>query len=228
MHERLATRWRAVPGNHDVGDSQEVGGHQPFDEVRRARWLDVYGEDYWVEEVPGWRLLGVNALMLGSNLNAAADQEAFVAEAAAGIGDRHLALFLHKALFRAPETQAEATAKCLTPGARARIEAALGGVAPALVCSGHLHEHRDRLFGASRHLWAPAVACTIPEWFIPLNGGVRTLGYIDLTLHGDGGVDAELITPPGIEMIDIADVPEAYGDIRNMPRYGVELEPSLP
>jgi len=41
--DRLPVRWRAVPGNHDIGDNPRPGqldGEAVTDE-RRARWLDA-------------------------------------------------------------------------------------------------------------------------------------------------------------------------------------------
>ena len=45
--------------------------------------------------MPGWRLLAINAQLLGSDLAAAADQEDAIVEATASLGARKLALFLH-------------------------------------------------------------------------------------------------------------------------------------
>jgi hypothetical protein len=57
-------RFRAVPGNHDVGDA----GHrsQPLDEERLRRWRAQFGPDRWVEDVENYRLIGLDALLLGS------------------------------------------------------------------------------------------------------------------------------------------------------------------
>src|SRR5207248_6330627 len=43
---RLGVRFRAVPGNHDVGDP----GHprQPVNDERLARWRAHFGPDRWV------------------------------------------------------------------------------------------------------------------------------------------------------------------------------------
>jgi 3',5'-cyclic AMP phosphodiesterase CpdA len=57
-------RFRAVPGNHDVGDPDH--DHQPVNEERLERWRAHFGPDRWVEDVENWRLIGLNALLLGS------------------------------------------------------------------------------------------------------------------------------------------------------------------
>ncbi len=50
-------------------------------------------------DVPGWRVLGINAQLLGSDLEQAVEQEAMIAEAATTLHARRLALFLHKPMF---------------------------------------------------------------------------------------------------------------------------------
>src|SRR5205823_74381 len=44
----LGVRFRAVPGNHDVGDA----GHrpQPVNEQRLRRWCAHFGPDRWIED----------------------------------------------------------------------------------------------------------------------------------------------------------------------------------
>src|ERR1700737_2914126 len=57
-------RFRAVPGNHDVGDAGS--DRQPVNDERLLRWRTHFGPDGWVEDVENYRLIGLNALLLGS------------------------------------------------------------------------------------------------------------------------------------------------------------------
>src|SRR5258708_226392 len=102
LHDALDLPMRFLPGNHDLGDSQDAPSHHgeaPIDAGRRDRYLRHFGADWWSFDVPGWRVIGINAQLLGSNLKAAEDQHAALSDAIAGIGRRKLALFLHKPLF---------------------------------------------------------------------------------------------------------------------------------
>ena len=216
MHDAIGIPWLAVPGNHDVGDTQETARKQPIDDVRRQRWLDVFGPDRWVRDVPGWRLLGINAMLLGSDLPAAGDQDEFIVEAAAGLGGRQLALFLHKPLFIESPGDRERTGHSVTPRQRNLLLAALGGNTPRLVCCGHLHEYRERAVGDLHQLWAPATAFTIADWFIPTHGGEHIVGYVELRLEKDGSFATQLVQPEGLQPLDLADYPEAYGDLRQI------------
>ena len=47
--DRLPTPWRAVPGNHDIGDNPWPGAPAGIgvDAARHQRWLDIVGADHW-------------------------------------------------------------------------------------------------------------------------------------------------------------------------------------
>lgn len=222
QHDGIGLPWLAIPGNHDVGDNQEIAKTQPATAERRARWLSVFGGDRWLRDVPGWRLLGINSLLLGSDIPAAADQEAFIAEAAAGLGDRQLALFLHKPLFHDSIDDDAVTGHAVNPGPRRALLAALGPARPRLVCCGHLHEHRESEHDGLRQVWAPAVSFTLSEWFLPTHGGVHTCGFMRLALEADGSFSTTLEQPAGLVHHDLADVPGAYGDLRLMKAKAAE------
>src|SRR5258708_28790998 len=55
MHEAVGLPWRAIPGNHDIGDSEGIGSAQPIDGTRRRRYLRVFRAGCWSHDVPGWR-----------------------------------------------------------------------------------------------------------------------------------------------------------------------------
>jgi 3',5'-cyclic-AMP phosphodiesterase len=214
LHDGIGLPWRAIPGNHDVGDNQEVARKQPANAERRARWLKLVGPDWWMQDVAGWRLLGINSLLLGSDMPEAADQLAFITEASAGLGERQLALFLHKPLFHDALEDQEFGGHAVNPDPRSQLMAALGAVTPRLVCAGHLHEHRERPLGLLHQVWAPATSFTLSDWFLPTHGGEHIVGFIRIALEADGTFSTRLLQPGGLIAHDLADFPEAYGDLR--------------
>jgi hypothetical protein len=167
-----------------------------------------------MKDVPGWRLLGINSLLLGSDMPEAGDQLAFIAEASAGRGDRQLALFLHKPLFHDTLKDAEISGHAVNPVPRAQLMTALGAVTPRLVCAGHLHEHRQRPLGSLHQVWAPATSFTLSDWFLPTHGGEHIVGLIRIALDADGTFSTDLVQPNELIAHDLADFPEAYGDLR--------------
>jgi len=93
----LGVRFRAVPGNHDVGDAEHR--FQPVNDDRLRRWRTHFGPDRWVEEVAGYRLIGFDALLLGSGEPAEAAQADWLETVMSQAGGRRLAWFLHRPLF---------------------------------------------------------------------------------------------------------------------------------
>jgi 3',5'-cyclic-AMP phosphodiesterase len=214
MHADFGLPWKAIPGNHDIGDNQEIATKQPTNAERRQRWLDVFGPDWWLHDVPGWRLVGLNSLLLGSNLPEAADQERFLSDAVEGLDGRMLALFLHKPLFHDTLADTDVSGHVINPEPRKSLLSALDGTTPALVCVGHLHEYRERSAHGIHQVWAPAVSFTLSDWYLPTHGGTHIVGYMHLELHEDGSFNTQLVQPAGQVAHDIADFPGAYGDIR--------------
>src|SRR5262245_47767077 len=49
LMDELGIRWRAVPGNHDVGDPRDAD--QPVHARRPSAWQRHFGPDRWVEDI---------------------------------------------------------------------------------------------------------------------------------------------------------------------------------
>ena len=97
--DRLPAPWRAVPGNHDIGDNPWPGAPAGIavDAARHQRWLDIVGADHWSVTVSGWIVLAINAQLLGSGLEAEAAQWSWLQEQIGGHrGRQPVALITHK------------------------------------------------------------------------------------------------------------------------------------
>src|ERR1700756_2919398 len=74
LMDELGIRWRAVPGNHDVGDTRDA--RQPVNAERLGAWQRHFGPDRWAENSArgghGWRLVGFAALLRGAGRPGAA------------------------------------------------------------------------------------------------------------------------------------------------------------
>ena len=214
LHDRLGLPVRFLPGNHDLGDSQDSPGHHesPIDRARRARYVAHFGPDWWWFDVPGWRVLGINAQLLGSDLAETAEQEAAIAEAASGTGDRRLVLFLHKPLFDRSAGENAITGRFVNPAPRQRLLAQLGLAAPALVVCGHVHQFRTSEANGARHVWGPSTAYVIPDRIQP-RYGLKEVGYVEHRLEADGTHDSRFVRVPGMPTLRIENFPQAYGPI---------------
>ena len=56
LHEAIGLPVRFLPGNHDLGDSQDLAAHGAavISDERRSRYLAHFGADFWTLDVPGW------------------------------------------------------------------------------------------------------------------------------------------------------------------------------
>jgi Icc protein len=210
LHDALGLPVRFLPGNHDLGDCQDAPSHgeTAIDAARRARYVRHFGADWWWFDVPGWRLLGINAQLLGSDLPEADAQDDAIAEAAAGLGQRRLALFLHKPLFDRSVDETAITGRFVNPVPRRLMFASLGGVAPALIACGHVHQYRASAAFATSHVWGTSTAFVIPDTSQP-RYGLKEVGYVEHRLNADGTHDSRLVRVPGVPTLNIAEFPEA-------------------
>ncbi len=187
----------AVPGNHDVGSHARTMPHQPVDALRLARFRRIVGEDWWLRDLPGWRLVGLNTEIMGTGLPEEVAQASFIAEAVAGLGERHLAVFQHKPCFVEDPSDPTFDYWSVPPHARGDLAPVLDHPALRLVASGHLHLHHATSHGQATLAWAPALAFVVEEALQDGLPGHRRCGAMVHRLATDGSVMSEVLTPDG-------------------------------
>lgn len=215
LHDGIGLPLRFLPGNHDLGDSQDApaygGGHEEshIDAARRARYLRHFGEDWWWFDVPGWRVLGIDAQLLGSDLAEAKAQDDAIDRATTGLDGRRLALFVHKPLFDQASDEDTIGGRFLNPAPRQGLLARLVHTPPALIASGHVHQYRDTTLAGTRHVWCPSTGFVLPERIQPTYG-LKQVGYVEHMLGEDGSHQSRLVRVPGVPDLDVTDFPKAY------------------
>ncbi len=210
--DRLAVPWQAVPGNHDVGDNPRPGARAGWtiDASRLQQWLDIMGPDHWSLTVNGWTLLGLNAELAGSGLAAEAAQwswlEQQVGECSPG---QPIALVMHKPIAATESELAAAPYDRYLPATgRRRIADLFGAKPPALVLSGHVHQHRQLRLDGTHHLWVPTTWAVLPDEVQPVLG-TKQSGILSLEFRGSSLPKAEFIEPDGIKQLTIVrDAPD--------------------
>ncbi|WP_431272706.1 metallophosphoesterase family protein [Dankookia sp. P2] len=205
-----------LPGNHDVGSDPRTMPTQPVDAARLARFRRLAGEDIWLRDLPGWRILGLNTEIMGAGLAEEAAQAGFIAEAAAGIGDRRLAVFLHTPAFTTAPDDPAFDYWSVAPEARAALRPLLEHPGLRLVASGHLHLHHQFARGAARYARAPPASFLCEPEMQPGLPGSAALARC-CTWLGPDAAETALVAPPGLAHHWLEDVrPETY------PRRGKE------
>jgi 3',5'-cyclic AMP phosphodiesterase CpdA len=206
----------ALPGNHDIGD--EPPGQeddQLIDAHRLERWMSVFGSDRFALELGGWRVIGLNAQLLGSGLPQEAEQDAWL-DRELGRSSQPIMLALHKPLFLQSAGEAGATATSINPEPRARLLDRLRRAPARLIVSGHLHCQRDVQRDGLRHVWAPSTAFIVPTPADP--GAASIVGILSIELDGDEA-RVETIEVPGLVAYDLATLKGhgRYRYLRDMP-----------
>ncbi len=206
---RLPARCLMIPGNHDVGDYAVLGGHQPTDATRMARWRAVVGDDHFVEDLPGWRLIGLNTQTLDTGLPEEAAQWRTLNAAVESAAGRAIGLFLHKPLYQRRQDDTEVNYWPVLQPARDRLVAAFGATPPRFVASGHIHQWRDHAPGGLRQIWAPPISFIVGEERQESIGS-KLIGVVEHLLHADGTHDSHLILPEGLKLHDMGKLPGLY------------------
>lgn len=203
---RLTQHWptelKCVPGNHDLGDGS---GERPLDERLLAAYRDALGPDRWVVKAGPWRLLGINAQLLGTHTPQEDALWTWIAEQVGPRSDcEHSALFLHRPLRRSGT--GEDTRKGRYVGS-AQTERLLNGpLKPTLrvVVSGHTHQYRDVTIDAVRHLWMPSTAFILPdEMQVRIGEKLVGIGLLDL---GESAARFDLWCPDGMTCHDVSEL----------------------
>jgi 3',5'-cyclic AMP phosphodiesterase CpdA len=195
----LGVRWRAVPGNHDVGDARHA--HQPVTAERLEAWRRHFGPDRWVEDVDegerGWRLVGLDAMLIDSGEPEEAEQAIWLDRIMAEAGERRIAWFLHRPLFLDSPDEGDTGYWSIKPQPRARLMALVRRCRVGLVASGHLHKARDFEHRGARYIWSPASSFLVGAPIQPEMPGDKRLGAVLYDLHNPT-FTAEIAEVPGL------------------------------
>lgn len=211
LHAGFPRPMMFLPGNHDIGSEPRLMARQPVSEERLARWRRHLGPGRGVVDLPGWRVVGLNAEVMGAGHAEEAAQAAFIAEAAAGAGERRIALFLHKPPFLHAPEETDWNPWSVPPEARGQLAPLLRHPGLRLVASGHLHLHHEVRRGAVAHVWAPSLSFTVGPDTQPGIPGTRIAGALLHLLHEDR-VETRLVAPPGVEAVPMERIrDQTYG-----------------
>jgi 3',5'-cyclic-AMP phosphodiesterase len=181
------------------GDHLDVARRQPVTLARLSQYRRIVGPDFWSVNIPGWTLFGLNALTLGSEGIGDETQQDAIRDAAESLNGRSLAVFMHKPLADESYSENLSSNRFMTSGPRQTLLDCLGQVQPKLVMCGHVHQYRDTPMISDP--WQPGY-------------GTKAVGYLMHEFHADGSHRHRLMTVRGIVHHDLAEFPQAYGDVR--------------
>lgn len=196
QHDRLPARWRAVAGNHDIGEAPMFSRlNQPVNSERIATWRAHFSSNWWMEDLGAWRLIGLDTALMGSALAQEAEQLEFLRAALADRGKRPVMVFMHMPPFSDDPLDPAFTTACVPFPARAALLdlCAAGGV-KAMAC-GHCHVYRRMRHRGMAIVWAPGSSFTNPRHQAKARRRYPYAGYLRWTLE-ETRVRHELVEPP--------------------------------
>jgi 3',5'-cyclic AMP phosphodiesterase CpdA len=206
QHAALTAPWRALPGNHDIGDNPTQTAAPPehlVSEPQRQAFLAAFGEDRWRFDAAGWSFIGLNALVMNSGLAAEQEQQDWLRSELSRINGRPVALFNHKPLFQIvpeePELAATSIRYAPVP-ARHRLIELLRGVDLRLIASGHIHQRRDFTSRGIRQIWAPSTGFVIASDQKQERIGSKEVGLVEYRFQPDGFEIRHLRAPGQIDI----------------------------
>jgi 3',5'-cyclic AMP phosphodiesterase CpdA len=199
----LGVRFRAVPGNHDVGDA----GHprQPVTDERLVRWRSYFGPDRWVEDVGHFRLIGLDAMLFGSGHREEATQVAWLDIVMKDTAGRQIAWFLHRPLFLSGTDEADTGYWSVKPQPRAWLIELLRRHPVTLIASGHLHKAYQTTRDGAHYIWAPASSFLVGPEIQPPMPGEKRLGAVLYEIDGTA-LQSSIVDVPGLAPYWIDDV----------------------
>ncbi|MEI7465712.1 MAG: metallophosphoesterase [Burkholderiales bacterium] len=200
LMQQWPTEVRCVPGNHDLGDGS---GETPFDDKLLQAYVDHFGPDRWAMPAGSWKLLGINAQLLGTDAEQEAALWAWIEEQARpGPEHVHTALFLHRPMLRPLSSEQMRKGRYVSRSATERL--LKGPLQPTLrmVVSGHAHQFLDTTVEGVRHLWMPSTAFILPD-DMQMRIGEKLVGIGVLDLDQDAA-RFDLWCPDGMKRHDVS------------------------
>jgi 3',5'-cyclic AMP phosphodiesterase CpdA len=200
----LGLPWRAIPGNHDIGEAPPFSRlDQPVNAERMAAWRRHVGPQWWLHDVGGWRLVGLDTALMASGLPEEAGQRAFLAEALAARGGRPVMVFTHMPPFdHDPEDPAPSTSVIPHPARGAFLDACASGGVRIIAC-GHLHTYRRMHHRGMEIVWAPATAMVDVQRGLARWQRFPRPGYVEWWLE-PGRAEHRLVEPARMFVIDMS------------------------
>jgi hypothetical protein len=167
---------------------------------RLSAWQRHFGPDYWFEDIAEgahrWRLVGFDAMLIGSGKPEEDEQASWLEHVMAEAGGRQIAWFLHRPLFLEHSAEDYAGYWSIKPEPRGALMALVQRYKVAVVASGHLHKARDFTLEGTRYIWSPASSFLVGAKQMEMPGE-KWLGAVVYGLDS-AGLTARIVEVTGL------------------------------
>ncbi|SMC70917.1 metallophosphoesterase [Rhizobium sp. RU36D] len=190
-HRELSSPWRAIAGNHDVGEAPVASRlNQPVNDARLAAWRSHVGLSWWVQDLEKdglrLRLIGLDSALMGSGHEEEAVQAAFLETALAERDGRLTMVFTHMPPFDKDPDDQKITTHCILPEPRRWLLDRCLEHGVAVLAAGHIHRHTVHDYKGLAIVTAPATSFVNMPASPPSDISHMRTGYLLWHLDADG------------------------------------------
>jgi 3',5'-cyclic AMP phosphodiesterase CpdA len=199
----LGLPWRAIPGNHDIGEAPDYARlKQPVNRERMDVWKRHVGDQWWFCDVAHWRLIGLDTALMGSNLPEEQEQVGFLEQALATRGKLNAMVFAHMPPFESDHLSPEKPTSYIPIKARAKFLDSCANAGVKAIACGHKHVYRKVRHRGMDIIWAPATAMVDVNNELARRGTFARPGYVEWIL-GPRKATHTLVEPERMFAIDM-------------------------
>jgi 3',5'-cyclic AMP phosphodiesterase CpdA len=216
----LGLPWRAIPGNHDIGEAPDYARlGQPINRMRMDVWRKHVGPQWWTHDVPHWRLVGIDTALMGSDLPEEAEQAAFLQQALASRGTLHAMVFIHMPPFERDHLSPANPASYIPIRARGNFLDVCAEAGVKVIACGHKHVYRKVRHRNMDIVWAPATAMVNVRNELARRGTFPRPGYLEWSL-GPRRASHVLVEPERMFVIDMTRwTAQSGGTVTTLPAW---------
>jgi len=199
----LGVPWRAIPGNHDIGEVPKFARlGQPITPDLIAAWHRQVGAQYWVYDIGAWRLVGLDTALMGSGLPEEAAQMDFFRATLADRAGRPVMVFIHMPPFDRSAKETAATTSYIPFAARGAFLDRCVANGVKAICCGHMHVYRSHVHRGMEIVWAPPTAMVGVQRGLAKWQRFPRPGYVEWTLD-ETRATHRLVEPARMFVIDM-------------------------
>ena len=180
--DTLEIPWRAIPGNHDIGDSPPAGSGP--DAAASERYDAALGPSRFTYPLDGWTIVGMSGLTFGTGRRDEAADWRWLSDALSS-ADGPTILAFHKPVFLDHVDELAETSSAMPTCARANLLPHLRATNTKLIVNGHRHAYRALQSDLLACVWAPSLAGP-PESTPPMAQAPYPPGMVEFHLSPHG------------------------------------------
>ena len=227
-HGELDAPWRAIAGNHDVGEAPIASRlSQPVNDERLAAWQAHVGPSWWMQDLEKdalrLRLIGLDSALMGSGHAQELMQARFLETMLAERDGRTTIVFTHMPPFGSDPDDQAITTHCILPEPRRWLLDRCLSHGVATIAAGHIHRHTVSDYKGLSIVTAPATSFVNMPAQPPADISHMRTGYLVWTLD-ENGLRHQVVRPRLFLSIDASNWTEQAKTTTSLPERPLQAQ----